>query len=543
MKYQNVFLAAFLTLFLGACSFQFGGPGGDSGGGSSDGGSSGGGGSGGEATAGEAGAIASREGIESGTVQISAEGSFVDPASGEQTDSAGSGSGFIIDPSGIAVTNNHVVTGSAFLNVFVGGSDEPTNARLLGVSECSDLAVIDLEGEGYPYFDWHTGDIETGLDIYAAGFPLGDPEFTLTRGIVSKAEADGETAWASVDNVIEHDATINPGNSGGPLVDENGKVVGINYAGSTNDVASGEANQYFAISEAEALDTIEQLRSGKNVNSIGVNGEAVIAEDESVSGVYVYSVESGSPADRAGVRGGDFITRLEGKTLADDGTMADYCDVLRSNAAEDTLSLEVYRYETDEILEGQLNGRPLEATGPSEQPEPEEAETSDPETSDAESEYVVLTDDAETLQVEIPGSWTDTSGSGWEYEGETVGSAVRAAPDLDEYQETWETPGMFFGASTSLASEYTPDTLLDEFQYDGECEKGERLDYSDQAYTGKSEQWNNCGGTGTSFAVIAAVPEDESYITFVQVQVVSEPDADALTRIMETFVVSDPSGL
>ncbi|MGI8649092.1 MAG: S1C family serine protease [Rubrobacter sp.] len=541
MKNWSIILVAVLALFLGgACSLQSGGVEGGGEGGAGDSG----GGSDGDSEEGSV-AIASREDIESGTVQISAEGSFVDPTSGEQTDSAGSGSGFIIDPSGIAVTNNHVVTGSAFLNVFVGGSDEPPNAKILGVSECSDLAVIDLEGDGYPYFNWHTGAVDTGLDVYAAGFPLGDPEFTLTRGIVSKAEADGETVWASVDNVIEHDATINPGNSGGPLVDESGKVVGINYAGSANDVASGEANQYFAISEKEALSTIEQLRSEKNVNSIGVNGEAVITEDESVSGIYVYSVESGSPADRAGVKGGDFITRMEGKTLADDGTMADYCDVLRSNDADATMSIEVYRYDTDEILEGQLNGRELEVTDTGEADQPDQSDqtetTEEPGASD--TGYATLTDDTDTLQVEVPDDWTDTSGAGWEYEGETVGSAVRAAPNLNEYQETWETPGMFFGASTSLASEYTPDTLLDEFQYDEECEDGGRQDYSDQAYTGKSELWENCGDTGTSFAVIAAVPEDESYITFVQVQVVSEADAEALTRIMDTFVVTDPSGL
>ena len=75
---------------------------------------------------------------------------------------------------------------------------------------------------------------------------LGDLESTLTRAIVSKAEADGETEWASIDSVIEHDATINPGNSGGPLVDNNGKVVGVNYK------AVSETNHYYAISRKEA---------------------------------------------------------------------------------------------------------------------------------------------------------------------------------------------------------------------------------------------------------------------------------------------------
>jgi serine protease Do len=66
----------------------------------------------------------------------------------------------------------------------------------LGVSECSDLALIDIEGDGFPYLDWHEGAINVGFEVYAAGFPLAEPQFTLTRGIVSKEEAGGETYWA-----------------------------------------------------------------------------------------------------------------------------------------------------------------------------------------------------------------------------------------------------------------------------------------------------------------------------------------------------------
>src|SRR5690606_22383267 len=135
------------------------------------------------------------------TIQIEAQGSFMDPEFGLQLNTAGRGSGFIIDPSGIAVTNNHVVTGAAFLQRYVQGHDRPFNARVLGVSECSDLAVIDIEGDGYPFLDWETAAPRIGTEVYALGYPLGDPEPTLTRGVVSKERADGETVWASVNNV------------------------------------------------------------------------------------------------------------------------------------------------------------------------------------------------------------------------------------------------------------------------------------------------------------------------------------------------------
>jgi len=206
--------------------------------------------------------------VPSATIQIEAEGTFTDPEVGTVYNAAGRGSGFIIDPFGIAVTNNHVVTGAALLQVWVGGEDEPRNARVLGVSECSDLAVIDIDGDGYPFMEWYEGDLTPGLDVYAAGFPLGDPEFTLTRGIVSKADADGETGWASIDSVIEHDAAIQPGNSGGPLVTADGQVAGVNYAGGSPT----NTEQFFAIAPAVARPIVEQLRNEEDVHSIGVNG-------------------------------------------------------------------------------------------------------------------------------------------------------------------------------------------------------------------------------------------------------------------------------
>ena len=148
------------------------------------------------------------EGAKAATIQVEAQGSFVDPEFGQLLNTAGRGSGFIIDPSGIAVTNNHVVTGAALIKVWVGGSTQPLNARILGVSECWDLAVIDIEGDNFPYFEWYEGSTDPGVEVYSAGFPLGDPEYTLTKGIISKANASGETSWASVDAVIEHDARI-----------------------------------------------------------------------------------------------------------------------------------------------------------------------------------------------------------------------------------------------------------------------------------------------------------------------------------------------
>jgi serine protease Do len=375
-------------------------------------------------------AVKSLQDVKSAVIQIEAQGSFVDPQVGLQLNVAGRGSGFIIDESGIAVTNNHVVTGAALLRVWVGGESEPRNARVLGASECSDLAVIDIDGEGYPYLEWYEGPITVGMDVYAAGFPLGDPEFTLTRGIISKERADGETDWASVDAVVQHDAVINPGNSGGPLVSPEGQVVGVNYAG-----ASG-VDQYFAIARAEALRIIDQLQAGQDVTSIGVNGIAV--NDGYISGIWVSSVKSGSPADRAGVQGGDIISAIEGLILATDGTMADYCDILRSHAPEDTLSIEVLRYATEEILVGQLNGRELELSFSFAQEVEEQAAgelDSDFAAGASYTEYVEVWDDTETIVVEIPVEWSaEVDGRPYLDENEEFLAAdIQASSNLEDF--------------------------------------------------------------------------------------------------------------
>jgi len=255
------------------------------------------------------------------------------------------------------VTNNHVVRGAGTLEVYFSGDPNPRMAKLLGVSECSDLALIDLVGDNYPFLSWYEGPVELGMKVYSLGYPLGDPEFTRHEGNISKKSAKLQTNWTAVESLIEHDAIINPGNSGGPLVNENGEVVGVNYA------YIGGANQYYAITFKEIEPILQDLISGKNVLSLGINGEAFLT-DNNFAGIWIYSVISGSPADVAGLKGGDILTNMEGITLAREGTMAEYCNVLRTHdPAKDVLTVKAIRYGTGEALEGQINGRKMEVVG------------------------------------------------------------------------------------------------------------------------------------------------------------------------------------
>jgi serine protease Do len=503
-------------------------------------------------------AVSSLAEVKSAVIQIEAQGTFVDPEFGEYS-GAGRGSGFIIDPSGLAITNNHVVTGAALLKVWVGGDTSRVyNARIVASSECSDLALIDINGEDFPYLEWYSDPITVGLEVYAAGFPLGDPEFTLTKGIVSKEKAGGESSWASVNQVIEHDATINPGNSGGPLVSAEGKIVGVNYA------SYAAAGQFFAIGRDTSLSIVDQLKSGQDVDSLGLNGVAILTDDGTLSGIWVYSVKSGSAADQAGVEPGDFITSLEGLPLAADGSMASYCDIIRTQGNENTLSMEVMRFETNETLEGQFNGRALSVTGTLVNPG---YDTSAPTTGDSgpsegdpggygseyileifDDGYMAVTDDYGALYVEVPTTWNQIDGTIWsEYWGDLYfdASRVAVAPDLDGFVSSYYYSGMRFSASKDWGAIGGYIGLLDGVKYwfEDDCTWEGREKYEDPVYEGSYDFWD-CGSDYWNVVIgVRPISDPTAYLVLVEIQGTSDFDFDAMGRIMDTFDLVDSSYL
>ena len=266
----------------------------------------------------------------------------------EQSVEVGAGSGFIIDPEGIVVTNAHVANGGNLFEVYLYGESEPRNAVLLGVSECDDLAVLDIRGSGFPYLLWQDTPVVNSQVVYAAGYPNGD--YDETKGSVQGAENGGDSDWASVDQVVRHTAELHPGNSGGPLLNRSGRVAGINFAGDDED------RSFFAVSKDLAIPLVEQLAAGQDVDSIGINALA-FAESNDWYGIWIVAVKSGSPADQAGLQPGDVLYRLEGLGLASDGTMRTYCDILRSHRPSDAVEFEALR--GDAYYLGQINGQPM----------------------------------------------------------------------------------------------------------------------------------------------------------------------------------------
>jgi serine protease Do len=471
---------------------------------------------------------ASYTGVQPAVIQIVSQGTFRDPELG-LSNGSGAGSGFIIGSDGLAVTNNHVVAGAATLEVYIGGDDSHSyNARIIGVSECNDLALIDInEDKPLTHLDWYQGDVTPGTDVYTAGFPLGDPEYTLTKGIVSKAHASGESDWSSLDYAIEHDATIQGGNSGGPLVTTDGKVLGINYASSegTNSAI------YYAVPGTIAQSVIEKLKDG-NFESIGVNGWAVQDDELNLSGIWVAGVAAGSPASKAGLQAGDIITSLNGLPMGTDGTMADYCDVFRTNGADKPMTIEVYRYDSGETLRGEINGdKPIEVVSVLADIE-EDTDIDTDGGGQTYSSYDSITDDTGTIVVNVPVEWTDVDTRPCDDNGVEI-PCVNAATNIDGFYDNYTTSGMFFG----LFKPTDIDGLLEEYAQSSACSLYGTYDYEDPIFKGAYDIWENCDGQGTYFVTLAAAPADNSYTVLVQMAIATDADWDALDEAFATFNV------
>ncbi len=230
------------------------------------------------------------------------------------------GSGFIIDKSGIIVTNNHVIQGAEDIIVSVNGSTE-YKAKVIGKDPYMDLAVLQIESDKkfQPVSFGNSDDARVGDWVIAIGNPFGFGG-TVTSGIISSRNRDiGLTRY---DDFIQTDASINQGNSGGPLFNLKGEVIGINTA----IIAPGQSGSIgigFAIPSNPASKSIDQLiKFGETKRGwLGVriqlvtNEIAELEKLEKVEGALVASVSENSPADKGGIKAGDIILEFDGKRV------------------------------------------------------------------------------------------------------------------------------------------------------------------------------------------------------------------------------------
>jgi putative serine protease PepD len=287
----------------------------------------------------------------------------------EGSGGSGTGSGWVYDGRGHIVTNNHVVAAAAdggeITVVLANGQQVP--ATIVGRDASYDLAVVkvgrtDLE----PLTLGRSADVVVGDQVIAVGAPLG-LDSTVTSGIVSALDrpvTPGEADDQSFINAIQTDAAINPGNSGGPLLDMQGRVIGVNSAiarapGSELSGQSGNIGVGFAIPSDQVATTVEQLiTTGKAVHPIiGVfldssyEGEGVRIADEGPSGQA--AVNPDGPAARAGLQAGDVVIAFEGRPVSGDGELV---VLIRSRTVGEKVTLTIRRGGTERdvtmVLEG-----------------------------------------------------------------------------------------------------------------------------------------------------------------------------------------------
>jgi len=255
---------------------------------------------------------------------------------GEQEDQ---GTGMIITSNGEVVTNNHVISGATTITVTLFGSLKALPATLVDTDPTNDIALLQItNASNLPTVGYGDSDnVQVGDAVVAIGNALGLSAGTptVTQGIIS---AKGRTVQASgsagavtetLTNMFQTDAAINPGNSGGPLVDSSGKVIGMNTAvASSADGTSQAQNIGFAIPSNKIEQELPELRNKTIPNPatsgagyLGVSLETLTSKLRSEynfvpnQGAVVLQVESGSPADAAGLQQGDVITSFDGKTV------------------------------------------------------------------------------------------------------------------------------------------------------------------------------------------------------------------------------------
>ena len=269
----------------------------------------------------------------------------------------GGGSGFIIDASGLVVTNKHVVSDEEAIFTVTLSDGTEYEAQVLAKDPVLDLALIKIDGSDLPTLPLGDSDaIRPGQSVIAIGNALAEFGNTVTRGVVSgvgrRVQAgDGRGFSEVLDQAIQTDAAINPGNSGGPLLNLAGQVIGINTAVSSRGQSVG-----FAIPINAAKKTIESVQENGRIirpwigvryipvtprlaeeNNLGVTYGALIAGGASPEAPAVIS---GSPADKAGLAANDIVLEINGEKLEDKDSLA---VIISRYDVGDTISLLVLR--------------------------------------------------------------------------------------------------------------------------------------------------------------------------------------------------------
>ncbi len=301
---------------------------------------------------------------------------------GMQTSTPVSGSGFIATENGYIVTNYHVIEeaqkGGYDISVVL-YSGESYTAKIIGVEEQSDIAVLKIEATGLSAATLgNSSNMQVGETVYAIGNPLGELSFTMTSGMVSALDREITTSSSSTgasitNNMFQIDAAVNQGNSGGPVYNDKGEVIGIVTAKYSSTGVEGLG---FAIPINDVASIVNELTekgyvSGKpSFGIIATTVEQSIAQYfNMVEGAYIYSINPGSCSENAGLAVGDIITAIDGVQVK---SSSDLTSQKRNYNAGDTVTLTIYRageyLDVDVVLDEEIPASSVSKSEPKPQP-------------------------------------------------------------------------------------------------------------------------------------------------------------------------------
>ena len=276
----------------------------------------------------------------------------------EERQGQATGSGFVIDKDGTILTNAHVISGATKVTVQF-ADEKVVDAKVLGRDESTDLAVLKVDPKGLSLAPLALGSsdgVQVGDPTIAIGNPFG-LERTLTTGVVSATKRTIQAPDGfQIDGVIQTDAAINPGNSGGPLLDATGRVIGINSQIATGGSGGGNVGIGFAVPIDTAKRILPELKSEGRVDRAFL-GVSSLTVDESLAdlnlpadkGALVQTVSPGSPAAKAGIRGGTIEAQLDGTAIRLGGDIITAVDGKAITSADDLSAAIARKRDGDKV--------------------------------------------------------------------------------------------------------------------------------------------------------------------------------------------------
>lgn len=291
---------------------------------------------------------------------------------GTEKKEVGGGSGFLVSQDGTIITNKHVVSDEKAEYTAFTNDGKKYNAKVIARDPVNDIAVLKIEGAKFPYLDLGDSDsLQVGQTVIAIGNALAEFRNTVSVGVISGLSrsviaGNGAGQTEQLEGVIQTDAAINPGNSGGPLLNSNGKVIGVNVA-----MASGSENIGFSLPINTIKSVIKSVKENgkivrpylgvrytlinksiKEKNNLSVDYGALVARGETKDDL---AVMPGSPADKAGIVENDIILEVDGTKINEEKTLS---YLVRNKNIGDSISLKILHKGEEKTVNVKLEEMP-----------------------------------------------------------------------------------------------------------------------------------------------------------------------------------------